>query len=64
MKLYTYYRRIVVALFGHLSQEFRSGLKADLERARKVGRELAEQEAQNTESALKQECEKVRSEIK
>jgi hypothetical protein len=48
---YAKYRRIVVALFAHLSLEFRPDLKADLERAKQV----AEKEAQATETALRKE---------
>lgn len=41
MKLYTYYRRIIAAIFNHLSQEFRSGLQAEtLARAEALERAL------------------------
>jgi hypothetical protein len=54
MKLYTYYRRIIVAVFAHLSQEFRSGLKADLDRARNVADKEASDKAEAIEQALEQ----------
>ena len=54
MKLYTYYRRIIAAIFNHFSQEYRSGLKADLERAKNLADKEASDKVEASDKALEQ----------
>ena len=56
------YRRIIAALFGHLSQEYRSGLKTDLERTKNVADKEASDKAEaleRLEQAFKKEIQRI-----
>ena len=59
MKLYTYYRRIIVAIFAHLSQEFRAALKTDLERTKNVADKEASDKAEAVERVFKKEIQRI-----
>lgn len=47
--VYTLYRRFISAMFQHFSEEFQSGLKADLERAKNVAEKAASAKAEAVE---------------